>query len=261
MNKETSDKQQVASTKSNVPANLTSLFLEDAGAGLENLNKDDLALPFLKLLQGTSYETKKKHANYVEGAEAGMFYNTVSKKLYPAGNGEVGVDVIPCFYKLKFPEWAPFEKSEGRPIHPDRGVEILSQTKKNDRNQDVLPNGNIIIKTANHFVIITGDRPTKALIAMKSTQLKVSRQWNSNIQNEFEIDPKTKKALPAPIYSRIYRLKSVEQIGSFTWHGYSVNLVKKVEDMSLYQMAKEFRNHLKNSEVKAQQTKEESSNF
>ena len=38
-------------------------------------------------------------------------------------------------------------------------------------------------------------------------------------------------------------------------------LVKKVEDMSLYQMAKEFRNHLKNSEAKAQQTKEESSNF
>ena len=39
---------------------------------------------------------KKKHAKYVEGAEAGMFYNTVTKKLY---NGEKGIEVIPVFYK------------------------------------------------------------------------------------------------------------------------------------------------------------------
>ena len=232
-------------------------FVADSGMGLENIDKGDLALPFLKLLQSGSDEQKKKHAKYVEGAEAGMFYNTVTKKLY---DGEKGVDVIPCFYKLRFPEWAPFEKSEGRPIHPDRGVEILSQTKKSGV-KDMLPNGNEIVKTANHYVIIYGERPEKALLAMKSTQLKISKQWNSNIQNEFEIDPETKKAKIAPRFSRIYRLKSVEQIGSFTWQGYSVSLLKKVEDMSLYQMAKEFRNHLKNSESSVQQTKEESSNF
>ena len=64
----------------NLPAEMN--FVQDAGAGLENIDKDDLALPFLKLLQSGSDETKKKHANYVEGAEAGMFYNTVTKRLY-----------------------------------------------------------------------------------------------------------------------------------------------------------------------------------
>ena len=34
-------------------------------------------------------------------------------------------------------------------------------------------------KTASHFVIITGDSPQTALISMKSTQLKISRKWNS----------------------------------------------------------------------------------
>ena len=57
-------------------------FVADSGMGLENIDKGDLALPFLKLLQSMSDETKKKHAKYVEGAEAGMFYNTVTKKLY-----------------------------------------------------------------------------------------------------------------------------------------------------------------------------------
>ena len=48
---------------------LTALNFEaDSGMGLENIDKGDLALPFLKLLQSGSYETKKKHAKYFEGA-------------------------------------------------------------------------------------------------------------------------------------------------------------------------------------------------
>ena len=36
-------------------------FVADSGMGLENMDKADLALPFLKLLQSGSDETKKKH--------------------------------------------------------------------------------------------------------------------------------------------------------------------------------------------------------
>ena len=238
----------------NLPAKID--FISDAGAGLENIDKDDLALPFLKLLQSGSDETKKKHANHVEGAEAGMFYNTVTKKLY---SGEKGIEVIPCFYKLTFPEWAPFERKEGRPVHPDRGPEILAKTKKNEKGKDVLENGNEIIKTANHFVIINGDKPEKALMAMKSTQLKVSRGWNSLMQDQFESDPKTKKNVPAPMFSRIYKLNSVENSGSFTWHGYRVSLLRKVDNASIYQMAREFHSSLKKSNAAVE--KKEESNY
>ena len=224
-------------------------FVSDSGMGLENIDKSDLALPFLKLLQSGSDETKKRHAKYVEGAEAGMFYNTVTKKLY---SGEKGINVIPVFYKMTYPEWAPFERKEGRPIHNDRGPGIMSQTTQNDKNKDMLTNGNEIIKTANHFVIILGDRPEKALMTMKSTQLKVSRSWNSLIEDQFEIDPKTNKSVTAPMFSRVYKLNSVENSGSFTWHGYNINLVKKVDDAGIYQMAKDFHNSLKNSQAKAE---------
>ena len=105
-------------------------------------------------------------------------------------------------------------------------------------------------------MIINGDKPEKALMAMKSTQLKVSRGWNSLMQDQFETDPKTSKALPAPMFSRVYKLQSVENSGSFTWHGYKVSLAKKVDNASLYQMAKEFHNSLKQSNATA--TTEES---
>ena len=67
------------------------------------------------------------------------------------------------------------------------------------------------------------------------------------MENEFEIDPKTKKAVPAPIFSRIYGLQSVENSGNFTWHGYKISLSRKVDNAGIYQMAKDFHNSLKNS--------------
>ena len=234
-------------------------FVADSGMGLENIDKSDLALPFLKLLQSGSDETKKKHAKYVEGAQAGMFYNTVTKKLY---DGEKGIEVIPVFYKMTYPEWAPFERKEGRPISNDRGPSIMANTTQNDRNKDMLDNGNEIIKTANHFVIINGDRPEKALMTMKSTQLKESRNWNSLMENEFESAP-SGKSVPAPIFSRVYKLNSVENSGSFTWHGYKVSMLKKVDDAGLYQMARDFHNSLKNAQSKtaAASTEENKSNY
>ena len=222
-------------------------FEAHAGKGLENIDKSDLALPFLKLLQSGSYETKKKHAKYVEGAEAGMFYNTVTKKLY---SGEKGINVIPCFYKMTYPEWAPFDKSEGRPVHPDRGPEVMAQTTKNG-TKDVLSNGNEIIKTANHFVIIIGDKPEKALMSLKTTQLKTSRGWNSLMDNEFIIQQGTGKSIPAPAFSRIYHIKSVENSGNFTWHGMTVNLVKPVDNAEIFSMAVEFNSALQKSNVAA----------
>ena len=234
-------------------------FEADSGMGLENIDKGDLALPFLKLLQSGSYETKKKHAKYVEGAEAGMFYNTVTKKLY---SGEKGIEVIPCFYKMTYPEWAPFDRSEGRPVHNDRGPAVMAQTTKGSGTKDVLANGNEIIKTANHFVVILGDKPEKALMSLKTTQLKTSRGWNSLMDNEM-ITSSTGKSIPAPAFSRVYKINSVENTGNFTWHGMTVNLVRPVDNAEIYSMAKDFNNALQKSNVAAAsvETNTEESNY
>ena len=243
MSQETSD--LTVKKQAGVPSN--SLFEADAKLGLENMDQDDLALPFLKLLQNSSDETKKKHSSYVEGAEPGMFYNTVTKKLY---DGAKGIEVIPCFYKLTFPEWAPFERREGRPVSPDRGADVLSQTKKDASGKDVLSNGNIIIKTANHFIIIlTESGIDKALVAMKSTQLKVSRGWNSMMKS---ISEKGKNGtFNPPSFSHIYQLRSTEVTGNFTWYGYNVKLFRKVDNVDLYQQAKAFHSSIKSGQGKA----------
>ena len=99
-------------------------------------------------------------------------------------------------------------------------------------------------------------------MTMKSTQLKVSRGWNSLMEDQFETDPKTGKSIPAPMFSRVYRLRSVENAGSnFSWHGYNITMVKKVDNVGLYQMARDFYNSLKNSQQKTATVSEDKANY
>ena len=95
---------------------------------------------------------------------------------------------------------------------------------------------------------------------MKSTQLTESRNWNSLMENEFELTP-SGKSVPAPVFSRIYKLTSVENLGNFTWHGYKISMLRKIEDVGVYQMAKDFHNSLKLSQLKAAAEGEEESNY
>ena len=91
---------QVTEKKSaQLPANV---FEEDAAKGLGNIGQQDLALPFLKILGQLSPEVNKRDGKYVEGAEPGMIFNSVSGDLY---DGAKGINVIPAFYKLEYVEW------------------------------------------------------------------------------------------------------------------------------------------------------------
>ena len=77
---------------------MASMFESDAHKGMEQMGGDDLALPFIRILGDLSPQVKKSKAEYVEGAEPGMLFNTVSKELY---NGDKGITVVPCYYKKR----------------------------------------------------------------------------------------------------------------------------------------------------------------
>ena len=242
---------QVAEKKTaGLPANV---FEEDAAKGLGNIGQQDLALPFLKILGQLSPEVNKRDGKYVEGAEPGMIFNSVSGELY---DGAKGINVIPAFYKLEYVEWKDRGEGGGGPvaIH-DSSSDIMSQTKADANYKDRLPNGNYVEKTASHFVIITGDSPTTALISMKSTQLKISRKWNSMMSG---IKLKGKNGLFTPAsFSHIYRLKTTQMSNDKgTWFGWDVSKVGPITDTSLYQQAKTFSDNISKGSVKAKHGEE-----
>ena len=237
---------QVAEKKTApLPANM---FEEDAAKGLGAIGQEDLALPFLKILGQLSPEVNKRDGKYVEGAEPGMIYNSVTGDLY---DGVQGIDVIPCFYKLEYIEWKDRGDGPGAPVAIyDSSSDIMSETKADANYKDRLPNGNYIEKTASHFVIIMGDNPSTALISMKSTQLKISRKWNSMMSG---IKLKGKNGLFTPAsFSHIYKLKTTQMSNDKgTWFGWEVSKVGPVTDQSLYGQAKSFSENISKGNVKA----------
>ena len=242
---------QVAEKKSaGLPTNM---FEDDAAKGLGAIGQDDPALPFLKILGQLSPEVNKRDGKYVEGAEPGMIYNSVSGELF---DGVKGIDVIPCFYKLEYIEWKDRGEGLGAPVAIyDSSSDIMSKTTPDANYKDRLPNGNYIEKTASHFVIVSGDSPSTALISMKSTQLKISRKWNSMMSG---IKMKGANGMFTPAsFSHIYKLKTTQMSNDKgTWFGWEVSKVGPVTDKGLYDQAKSFSDSISKGAVKAKHGEE-----
>ena len=240
---------QVATKKEGALA--TNLFEADANQGAQNISQEDLALPFLKILGQLSPEVNKRDGKYVEVAEPGKIINTVTNELYDS------IDVIPCHYKRQYIEWADRGTSTGAPvaIH-DADSDIISQTTRGKDYKDRLPNGNYLDNTANHFVLLCGKNPGTALISMKSTQLKVSRKWNSMMMG-LKMQGKNGLFTP-PTYSHIYNLKTVQMSNDKgTWFGWDVSKVGPVEKKDLYDMARTFAVSVGKGEVEAKPENQE----
>ena len=217
----------------------------DAQQGAQNISQDDLALPFLKILGQLSPEVNKRDGKYVEGAEPGKIINTVTNELYDT------IQVIPAHYKRQYIEWQDRGTSSGAPvaIH-DADSDIVSQTTRGKDYKDRLPTGNYLDNTASHFVLIVGDNPETALISMKSTQLKVSRKWNSMMMG-LKMQGKNGLFTP-PTYSHIYNLSTVQMSNDKgTWFGWDVAKVGPVKDKSIYDMAKSFAESVGKGEIQA----------
>ena len=236
---------QVAEKKKSDVA-LTGMFEEDANTSFGNMDSDDYALPFLRVLGQLSPECNKRDAKYVDGAEPGMIFNTVTKQLY---DGEAGVNIIPCYYKREYVEWSDRGEGTTAPvaIHSvDSG--IIKEATRDASYKDRLPNGNYLENTASYFVLI--DDGTSALISMKSTQLKVSRSWNS-MMNSIKLKGKNGMFTPA-MYSHIYNLKTVQQSNDKgTWFGWTIEKVGPVQDKDLYGAAKSFASSVNKGDVTA----------
>lgn len=209
-------------------------FSAEAGVGFENVKRDDLSIPFLVILQDGSPEVKKTHPDYatkgIKGATAGHIMNTLTKQIYNSNIEEDKVLFIPCFYQKLWVEWKDRQKGSGGIVksHPDD--RLLGNTKKNDKGQDVLPNGNILSTTAYFFgMVVIDDEPVQCVIGLTSTQLKKARAWLS-MATSIKWEGPTGKYTP-PLFAHRYALSAVpENNDKGSWYGWKVELAGRNEE-------------------------------
>ena len=229
------------------------MFEQDAGDGLQDLGQEDLALPFLKVLSGND-----PVLDVNEDARKGDIYNTVTGALY---KGKTGIRVIPCAYQRRFIQWAPRGVGSGAPTaiyEPHEARPKVERSK--DDNKDYLMDGSgeYIEETHQHFVILLAEDGSMetALIAMKSTQLKKSRKWNSMMMS------RSVKGANGPFnpprWSHVYNMKTVAEGNSKgDWHGWEMSVDGPVTDAGIYSRGKSFAESISAGEVVVKHTEEE----
>lgn len=150
---------------------------ELVGAGSQNVTTADVAIPRLKLLADISDEVKKKHDNYIEGAEAGMILNSVTKELHTS------IFLINLHFQKTFIIWKKRALGGGKIADFDTKEQCEAYMADNG----LRPEDHDIAENPTHLVMLLddeGEPKSVALLDMPSSKIKVSRRWNAMIQEQ-----------------------------------------------------------------------------
>ncbi|MAK51094.1 hypothetical protein [Marinobacter sp.] len=231
----------------------TSMFEADADFNTGDLSSDDLALPFIDIIQATS----SKHLKGIKGSVPGMMVNVVSSQTYP---GDEGMIVVPCAYQRRFLEWV--ERGENSTVTGKKHAYPLNKwapedkdrptTEKRDGdNFDWIPGQNHYVEeTFYHYVLVLEEdgRHTPALFSMSRTQGKKSKKWNSMVASQV-MQGKNGSFQP-PRFAYTYNVVVVEESSDQNnWYGFDVKLHEQVKDPNVYAAAKAFANSIMQGEV------------
>ena len=216
-------------------------FSADLNAGFEEADQKSFAIPFLSVLQSGSPQCKKSEGAYVKGAEEGFLFNSVSQEFV---DGNVGVTVIPCHFVRTLNEWTPRDSGGGLvAVHSAaEGDELLLSCSKGPKGEDVLPNGNYLTDTRNHYVLIVhaDGAYEPAFFPLGSTQIKKSKRWMT-LMNNIRIGNNI-----APMFSQMYKVTTIpESNDKGSWFGVKIEHIGQVTDVELYKAAKAFREMVK----------------
>lgn len=226
-------------------------FYSDAGDGLGGFGANDLAVPFISIIQRGSPQIDENNPKYITGSKVGMFFNTVTQKLY---QGDVGIRGIPCGYTSSMVEWKSRDSGGGLVGHHSEGDPIFKKTTKNERGQFVTEEGNVIIDTAYYFFLLLPNEPEQlpewSILSFSGSQRKKSRVWNAVMTKTMRRHPSTGKMFVAPMYSNIFTLTTtLERKDNYNWYGYAISSAEPVTDPAIYQLAKQFNAAIKEGRI------------
>lgn len=182
-------------------------YREDEGAGFEGMTQKDFLIPFVGVLQKMSPEVDADADSHIEGAKAGMFFNTSTLDLF---DGEKGIRFIPVHRDHKYVEWVPRESGGGFvATHEPESPEVNKAREEAGTDFGKLALGdNDLIETFYVFGLMVDDNDltTPAVLAFKSTGIKSYRAWMTKARGIKLKDPTDGHSYIAPMFAHVYKL-------------------------------------------------------
>ena len=233
-----------------------SIFEVDAGLGNSEVDSEVLSIPFLKTNLSNTIQEENR------GSLKGDLYNTVDGQIY---DGKKGILVIPCHFQRRWIQWSPIDDDQRAPIaifekaSDCPPTERLKKDEKDNKDYLLDGSGHYVEETHQHYVLICKDDGTldAVMIAMKSTSLKASRNWNALIKTR-RFPKSDGTSFNPPRFSHIYRLNTVMQSnGTMSYAVWNAKLEKQVSNINAYNEAKMFQQSIQKGEVEVKHEQEE----
>ena len=241
--------KEIVVKEDQLPTELLDEITASAGVGTV-FDSSEMQIPFIRIIQAMSPQANKKDDAFIEGSGQGDAFNTVTHEFW---GGDDGLIVVPCYQETKFLEFIDRESGGGfvgelEPSHP------VIQKATRTGAKEILPNGNQLVKSDQHYCLIIGEGGLiqPAIVDMKSTQLKVSRRWKTQIAMQKIRHPKTNALLTPAVYATMWKLTTVQESNTEgTWYNWSVAKHGLVQTKDILSEAKLFREQVMKGAVKA----------
>lgn len=147
---------------------------QESVRGSEAVGVDDITIPRVDVLQDLSPQVKKSKPEYIEGAEPGLLFNTVTGKLY---GGEL--IIVPVLFRKEYVIWKDRDSGGGfRGAFSTEEAANAALARLEDSKQCE------VVDTAQHFVLIidSDGAVDEAVLSMSKSKMKCSRQLNTLIR-------------------------------------------------------------------------------
>jgi hypothetical protein len=183
-------------------------WMGEGTRGSEEVTIQDVTIPRLSIVQDLSPQHKSNKAEYIEGAEVGMLFDTVTNALYPES-----VLFVPVYFRMEWVVWKNRDAGGGFVgAYPSQEEAVAAVAEHPNAGQQT-EKGEPVLEvqdTAQHFGLLLdpnspadNPRATEIVISMSRSQLKPSRQFNSQI-----------RIAGGDRWERYYRLSAVEAVNA-----------------------------------------------
>lgn len=192
-------------------------YVTDNGRGSEEVSSNDMSLPRLSIIQDLSPQRKKDKPEYIDGATEGMVFNTATNELFTKP-----IVFVPCYMRAEYVVWK--DRNAGGGFGGAFATEAEAEEWVESQEDSAAWEVNY---TNQHFGIMVMPGHTKenpklqdVVISMSRSQLKVSRKWNTMIQQA-----------GGDRFSRAYKLSVVQDRSEkgeyYNWSAASIGFVPK----------------------------------
>ena len=175
-------------------------YLNGDSSGFEQLTNETVAFPFIRIIQSISPICKKGRPEYVEGAEEGKLYNTITKRII-----DTPARIVVGRFDRYYLEWKPERKG----LAGHHSVENVEQLIRNGRIAPDGPNfrdlttGNIFQETYAYYIVFPDYlEDGVCLLCLSSTQLKEAKRLNRMLTTTY-IPGTQRRAMP---YHMVWKL-------------------------------------------------------